>query len=73
MNPELIQTLATSMLAILIKQEKDKGPITVPDRPLTAKQKAAISLANISENKAALAKRLGVSRSTLYRWIEEKK
>lgn len=71
-KPEAIRALATAMLSILIEQEQTLGTYEapIPSANLTAKQAALAEVARKSKNKAKCAKAFGVSRSTLYRWME---
>jgi len=75
LTQEAIKALASSMLAILTQQDEQHGSVDVEhpynEKKLTAKQQAAVNLALRVDNKAGVAKKLGIPRSTLYRWIDK--
>ena len=75
MEADAVRALAKSLLSVLIDQEERLGaydaPLSTAVMPLTTTQRAAVYAARRSKNKARVAKSFGVSRSTLYRWMEE--
>lgn len=72
-NDIRVRALASAMLAVLTEQDSRYGPMTIenPVRPVPAKRQAAAKLARQSDNRKRTAKALGVSRSTIYRWMKE--